>query len=127
MKGNIKWIVIFAILCAICAAWRIFTPKIKTEHQIAVIKQGNTVIRTVDLSNVSEAYEFNVTDGSGRYNTIRVEHGRIAVTDADCPDKICIKRGFISSGELPIVCLPHKLSISITGAADNFDAVAGGN
>ena len=37
----------------------------------------------------------------------------IAIIDSDCPDKICIKSGFISKpGEL-LVCLPHKLMIEI--------------
>ncbi len=44
---------------------------------------------------------------------IRVEPGRIAVTAADCPDKVCVDAGWRSDSASPIVCLPHRLVIRI--------------
>ncbi len=56
-------------------------------------------------------------------NVITVKGGKIAVTQADCPDGYCVKRGFCSSG-LQIVCLPHELEIRFTGeqTADGMTA-----
>ncbi len=125
MKSNIKWISIFAALCALCAIIWIARGKSGEEAVIAQIRQGDNVIRTINLSEVSEAYEFDVTDKSGGRNTIRAEHGRIAVIDADCPDRICVNQGYIDNGAVPIVCLPHKLSIIITAQKEETDAVAG--
>lgn len=126
MRSNIKWAVFFAALCALCAAIWIVRGKSDGDTAIAQIKQGNNIIQTIDLMKVSEPYEFEITDESGGRNTIRVEHGRIAVIDADCPDKICVNQGYIENSAVPIVCLPHKLSITITGRQEEIDAVAGG-
>lgn len=123
MNSNIKWIMIFTVICAICIGIYFIQPKGGVTAQI---KQGNNVIKTINLSEVSEPYEIEVTDEHGGYNKIRIEHGRIAVIDADCPDKICVHQGYIENGAVPIVCLPHKLSITIIGAKDDTDAVTGG-
>ncbi|MGN1098388.1 MAG: NusG domain II-containing protein, partial [Clostridia bacterium] len=92
MKSNIKWIAVFAALCAVCAgviAYRYFTAG---DGRTAKITLNGEVIKTVDLS-VTEPYEFDVESGGG-YNRIRVENGRIAVIDADCPDRLCVKQGY---------------------------------
>ncbi|MGM9937890.1 MAG: NusG domain II-containing protein [Candidatus Ornithomonoglobus sp.] len=126
IKKDIKWIMIFVSLCMVCAGiW--FARGADTDAlTVAVVKQGNNVIRTIDLSDVTEPYEFEVTEEHGGSNRIRVERGRISVIDADCPDKVCVNRGYIKNSAVPIVCLPHKLSIIITGEKDETDAVAGG-
>jgi hypothetical protein len=97
-------------------------------NTVAVIKQGNSVIQKIDLSDIAQPYEFEIADENGGHNKIRVENGKIAVIDADCPDKICVEQGYINNSAVPIVCLPHKLSITIIGGADEYaDAVAGVN
>lgn len=125
-KNNIKWIAVFIILCIVCLMTFFCLKQTTSSYRIAKIVQNDKAIKTIDLSEVQEPYEFIVQDTSGGSNTIRVENGRIAVIDADCPDKVCVKQGFISDGTLPIVCLPHKLTISIAGKSGGYDAIAGG-
>ena len=59
-------------------------------------------------------------------NTIAVENGEVRVAAADCPDQTCVKMGALRSRALPIVCLPHHLTIRfVDGAEDGgLDAVA---
>ena len=59
---------------------------------------------------------FTVTteDQSGA-NVVVIEGGVCRVADADCPDKLCVKRGGISRSGEAIVCLPHKLVVEIVG------------
>ena len=81
-------------------------------------------IRSVDLSEVKEPYEFTVETANGS-NTVRVEPGRIAVISADCADETCVHTGWIGDRAIPIVCLPHRLVIRIEqNAACDADAVA---
>jgi len=47
-----------------------------------------------------------------------VSGGAVRVVDADCPDKICEKRGAISRKGDSIVCLPNKLVVKITGEGE---------
>lgn len=56
------------------------------------------------------------------YNTISVEDGWVSVQDADCRDHICVEHKKIRKTGETIVCLPHKLVVTVTG-----DAPAGFN
>lgn len=125
MNKNIKWIIIFTVFCAVCVGIIFWQNNVKS-GVIAQIKQGDKVIRTVDLSKVNEPYEEKITDGHGGYNIIRIENGRIAIIESNCPDKICVNQGYIDNGAVPIVCLPHKLSVTIIDGEKDIDAVAGG-
>ena len=79
---------------------------------VANVYREGVPLCSVDLSLVTEPYEFTLTDERGS-NVIRVEPGRIAVIDADCPDRICVEAGWLSDSASPIVCLPHRLVIRI--------------
>ena len=54
------------------------------------------------------------------YNKLHIEHDGISVTEADCRDHICMDQGKASQAGVPIVCLPHRLTIEIEG--DDIDA-----
>ena len=96
------------------------------EHKNAVIRQNGKIIKEIDLNAVTDPYEFEIKTSDGQHsNTIRVEQGKIAIIDADCADKICVNTGYISDSVIPIVCLPHRLSITIVDKESDFDAIAG--
>ena len=49
------------------------------------------------------------------YNVIEIKDGKVYVSYADCPDKICVKHKPISEVGETIICLPHKLAVSVSG------------
>ena len=103
-----------SVLCLVL----LLLPKNSTPATSAQIVSEGKVIRIVDLQMDQQ---FAVTTESGT-NTITVMGGKIAVTEADCPDHYCVKQGFRNSGT-QIVCLPHKLVISFLGEAEIDGAV----
>lgn len=94
------------------------------DETIATITLDGEVIAEYDLSQVRETETFTV-GATGAENTIRVSPEGIAVISADCPDQVCVHQGVRSHGPQPIVCLPHKLSITFSTDANGVDAVAG--
>lgn len=92
----------------------------KGSHHIAEIKQDGKVIRTVDLDKVVTAEEIRIAYGD-EYNIIRIENGRVRILDADCPDKLCVKTGWIDQAGQSVICLPHKLIIKIQGGSKEID------
>lgn len=122
-KKNLVWATVFILIIAISALVIFFHRSMSKTAKTAQILQNGKVVQTVDL-DVDEPYEFEIVSESG-HNTIRVENGKIGVVDADCPDKICVRQGFIDNGALPIVCLPHRLSVVITDNGSDIDAVSG--
>ena len=114
------WVLILGalLLTALLSCLILYTrPALGT---VANIYRDGVPVRSVDLSLVTKPYEFTLTDERGS-NVIRVEPGRISVAEADCPDGICVKTGWISDSAAPIVCLPHRLVIRIeqTAAAES--------
>ncbi len=79
---------------------------------VACIYSNGELVRTIDLKAENEM-TFTISSANGGYNVISVKNGSISVTDADCPDKICVYTGAVSDGVQPIVCMPNKLVIRI--------------
>ena len=109
---NRSWILLFSVLLAVLLGIVLFQ-KSRSSGQIANVYQDNVCIRSIDLSQIRVPETFTVEDRDGHRNVIAVEPGRICVTEANCPDHICIQTGWISGGTKPIVCLPARLVIRI--------------
>lgn len=117
MKLKILIAIIAAAACAAGIAVFFCMKSVKIENPCAEIRQNGKVIKILPLS---EDTEFTVTCDSGS-NTIVVSNGTVRVSEADCPDKICVQTGAISGGKIPIICLPHRLEIVIVSANDIED------
>ena len=108
-------VILFLLLAAVAASAAVLLLRGGTaDGRVARITRDGVLLEEIDLDKVAEPYSFTLEDESGT-NTVRVERGRIRVSQADCPDRVCVNRGWISDGTMPIVCLPHKLIIEIAG------------
>lgn len=124
MNRNAKVILLLLVLVgAACAAYVLLRPA--GTGALARITLDGELVEEIDLSAVTQAYTFTVEGPGGFTNTIQVEHGRIRVLEAGCPDQVCVNQGYISDGTVPIVCLPNRLVIEIVGGGDSLDAAAG--
>lgn len=91
---------------------------------------GETVVITVDSVEYGR-YSLNKNktisvqiDGKIK-NIVQIQAGKASVTEADCPDKLCVHQNAISSTNESIVCLPNKVVVSIVGGTDtSYDTIA---
>lgn len=88
---------------------------------IADIYQNGTLLESIPLNDVEKSYTFTITGEDGCTNIIEVRNGSIGIISADCPDKLCVKQGFIDSSLLPITCLPNRVVIQIRTNERNED------
>ena len=59
------------------------------------------------------------------HNHLSIRGGYAQVTEADCPDGICVHQGQISRNGEIIVCLPHRLIVEIlSGDGGGVDGTA---
>ena len=124
-KGDkIAIILIISLVLLSTIGTLVYKQYIKSTHNFAVIKLDGKVIQTIDLNGVKAQKQWKIYDKSGNYNLIEVFPGKIRVKDADCPDKICVKSGWLSQAGQMAVCLPHKLIINIEGKSNTVDSVA---
>ena len=87
---------------------------------VSVQADGETVM---ELSLRQDVW---IVLGEGeRTNTLVIENGRARVVEATCPDRICVNQWPVQYEGESIVCLPHKLVITVKGGQPNdVDATA---
>ena len=92
--------------------------------------EGSTVTATVDgvtygTYSLSVDTVVDIQTGDGQLNRLVIQDGKAYVETATCPDGICASHRFISRRGESIVCLPHKVVITVTdGQDDGPDVVA---
>ena len=60
----------------------------------------------------------------GSYNMLEIKEGKADITEASCPDKICVNHRDISKRGESITCLPNKVIIEIrNGESSDLDAI----
>lgn len=78
---------------------------------IVEITIDGTVVETLDLSKDTQ---LTINSRNGGTNHIVIQDGKAHISDASCPDKICINQGEISQNGEMIVCLPNLMIAKIT-------------
>lgn len=73
------------------------------------IRNNGETIRTIDLESAVDETFF--VEYEGRKNAITVKDHLIFVSEADCPDKVCVNTGSLKYVGVPIVCVLNKLII----------------
>lgn len=88
----------------------------------AIIKKGNEVISTINLSELKNRQTVKI---SGQYEeTIIADNKGICFSEADCPDRECVKSGWITKPGQMLVCLPNRTLIKLVqGDRDLLEGV----
>ncbi|MCD8125793.1 MAG: NusG domain II-containing protein [Lachnospiraceae bacterium] len=99
---------------------------------LALTRQtGSFVVVRVDGTEVAR---YSLTEDrtetiggvNGGTNVLVIENGTATMTDADCPDQLCVHQGSIRYDGETIVCLPHRVVVEIEGGEEaGVDGVAG--
>ena len=53
--------------------------------------------------------------------------GKVRVIEADCPDELDVKQGFIENVGQVIVCLPNRVVVEIKGETKPYDKIDAGS
>ncbi len=56
--------------------------------------------------------------GEDGYNLLFISGGEASISDADCPDGLCVRQRAVDQNGESIICLPHKLVIQITAGKE---------
>ena len=118
------WIAAIATAAAICIVLTVFLFAGRRGGRAVEIVSDGKVVMTVDLDRVTEEKSYDIPAPGGGHNVVTVRPGEICVSEADCPDKTCVRMGWLSDGNAPIVCLPHRLVIRPAGGGSGADAEA---
>ena len=76
--------------------------------------------RILCVYDIDDEDEIKIESEEG-YNVVKIHNHGAQITEASCPDKVCIHEGFITKPSESIVCLPNKVHIKIiTDDTNNY-------
>lgn len=91
----------------------------------ATISVNGQVTETVDLSRLPGP-EVRELTANGYTLHVRLSSDGAEVIDSTCPNQVCVHTGHISRAGQSIVCLPARISVTLSGGTeDGVDAVLG--
>lgn len=107
-KNEIIFIV--GLMCA-AAFLGIFMKIVQRENgAYAQISVDGKIIGNYSLA---EDKTFTIEIENNHYNKVMIKQGEIYISEADCPDLLCVKQGAVHKNAQTIICLPHKLAITV--------------
>lgn len=75
--------------------------------------------------SLEENQEIPIIEDGVTTNVLVIENGMADMTEADCPDKLCVHQKSIEKTNETIVCLPNKVVVQVIGAKESeLDSVA---
>lgn len=78
--------------------------------------------KTVYVLSLNEDRVVSVRGPIGE-NVIEIKSRKVRIKDAPCPDKLCIRQGWINRGV--IICLPNRVIVAVGAdeGKEKYDAV----
>ncbi len=123
LLGKREGILLAAIFLAVCGLWLAnrflySEPAAKVEVAIVSRDSGKTITETFDLSQNRSFTISTKPEHDGEpagINHLIIQDGEVWISEANCPNQDCVKKGKISMNGEMLVCLPHRVTVSIVG------------
>lgn len=79
------------------------------EADTVVIYVDGKIEKKLDL-NKNQEYKVDVDNG---YNIVRIKDKKVRIKESDCGNQTCVNMGTISKDGQTLICLPHKVEVTI--------------
>ena len=113
-------LLILIVLIVALALWLFVHITADNGAWVVVSRDGQEIARYA----LDEDQSINIADESGT-NLLVIAGGQADITEADCPDELCVHQPMISKSGQTLICLPHKLIVSIEGGEESkIDSIA---
>ena len=118
-KSDIAVVAIILLAAFGIWGWMMFAPQPETK-KIEIVRDGK-LIETIALPAADNVI---VLDEDASIQ-LELKDNQIRFLETDCPDKICVRTGFIGKVGQSAVCLPNRIVVKITGGNGNETGVDG--
>ena len=106
IRNDVILIIVIAVVTVVFAF--VYFGMQKDGGNAHVIKNG----KEIAVYSLNENITVPITDEKNT-NVLVIENGKAYISQADCPDKICVNHRPVSKTGETIVCLPAKLVVEI--------------
>ena len=103
------WFLVLGILLTAGILWMGFSLFGKKGGAAAVVTVDG---REIGRYSLAQERELEI-EGTQGHNRMVIEDGQVRMKEAGCPDQYCVRHAPISQAGDPIVCLPHRIVISV--------------
>lgn len=115
-------VILLSVIFFILILWVIFSFVFKKEGVSVVVTVEGKEYQTVPLS---KDQEIEVKKDGTVINRVSIHEGKVDMTEATCPDKLCVHQKPVSKSGETIVCLPHEVVVEVKGSEKGeFDSIA---
>ena len=111
-------VIFIAILLAVVTVAGLAIFFLRGEGSTVKVEVDGKVIGTYSLS-IDREVEIITGENREQYNVLVIRDGKATVSSASCPDGICAAHKPISREGESIVCLPHRVVITVVGGDGN--------
>ncbi|HHY91473.1 MAG TPA: NusG domain II-containing protein [Clostridiales bacterium] len=119
MKRLDVWIILFFVVLA-GVLFGVFKKNFQNESTrkyVEITYNGEQIQRfLLDEKKAGEKIPIETELGK---NIVEIGEGKVRIVEADCPDQVCVRTGWISNSGQTVVCLPHKLVVEIEGEEES--------
>ena len=98
-------LIVFILLLFLAGRLRFGTSAIEAEVSV-----DGQVIAAYGLD---ENVDIIINGYNGGTNHLIIKDGGASITEASCPDKICVRQGIIKEAGQSLVCLPNKVIVTL--------------
>jgi hypothetical protein len=109
---------VLIVIAAVCLLAHIRINGIQYDNPIAQIFRNGELVSEHKLS--APDHPTIISHDDFEYE---IKDGKIGMTRASCPDKLCVGMGFIN-GAIPIICLPNRVEIRVINSDSDLDGVS---
>lgn len=107
-------ILAIAVIIAAAGVW-LGSELLKEDGEFAVV-----TVNTVETAKypLDTDAEIRLESENGGYNILIIKDGKADITDASCPDHVCVDQRAVGRTGEAITCLPNKTVITIEGPSE---------
>ena len=122
MKSHRNDVILIAVLIAMGGALALFLLLTRQDGGYVSVQVDGEVLMELPLNEDAQV----VLGGGDHTNTLVIEDGTARVAEASCPDQVCVRKGAVRYEGESIVCLPHRLIVTVeAGQGNDIDGTAG--
>lgn len=116
-----KLLILLLLVAGVFLTAAVYLPQ-SGKGGVLEVRQNGALLMTLPLDKATTR---TISD-NGHENQFSIKNGTVTMTKADCHDQTCVRtRGIHTPGQ-SIVCLPHRIVLTITATGsvdDSLDAV----
>lgn len=121
-----KYLIIFVLIISVIGLYLVQSKATNKGTLYVKISVDGEEYKKISMGPNMDGKTLEINTQFG-YNKLEFGEDRVRVIEADCPDKLDVKQGWISKTGEVIVCLPNRLVIELISEdkpEENLDSIS---